>query len=678
MLRSRVPAVASAALGALLITVAFAARGGNQVDRVAPVQVAIVLLSGAAMAWFVLRGRPGRVHGAAGLALFAGLTVLTGLSTAWSISPDESLEEAARTLTYLAVFGVAVMAAHVRPRLANVVLGGVLIAGVAICAWALITRIFPASLAESVLGARLGEPFGYWNALGSMAVITIPGALWLGSRREQPVLVTALAYPAMGISILVLLLTQSRGGLIAAVLVIVLWLAMVPLRLRSLMVLAVSVLGVLPTASWALSKDAFTEVLQPLAAREAVAGEFGLMVLVTCLALTVVGLALELAVRRSSPSLAVRRRAGLGVAGLACLAALVALGSVTLSDRGLFGTVSDGVSSLTSEDAAPPRGAARLGSVSSSRAGYWRQAGEVFAEEPLIGRGANSFGIARLPYRRDGRSADQAHGYLAQTLADLGLIGGVLALALLAAWLAAASRATGLLPRNRPRAPDGSERAAVAALALCAVGFGAHSAIDWTWFIPGPTITALVAAGYVAGRGALPWIGERVQPPDAQAARPPRLGRAIAATAVLVTAVLCAWAVWQPERAARANERASELLDKGKVTAAARQARRARTIDPYSPNPLYAQAAVLTKQGSIALAYRTYEIAVLEHPRDPDAWLRLASFELDLDLPARALATLEGAARVDPRSSRIPPLVAAAQMALAPPPPGAVPPAEPG
>jgi len=173
-----------------------------------------------------------------------------------------------------------------------------------------------------------------------------------------------------------------------------------------------------------------------------------------------------------------------------------------------------------------------------------------------------------------------------------------------------------------------------------------------------------VAAGFVAGRGALPAIGAPARP-AAEGRRRGRLPRAIGAAAVLVTAVLCAWAVWQPERAARANERASELLDEGDTAGAARQARRAREIDPYSPNPLYAQAAVLTQQGAIGLAYRTYEIAVLEHPRDPDAWLRLATFELELDLPERALATLKGAALVDPRSLRIPRLVAVAEMALA-------------
>jgi len=248
------------------------------------------------------------------------------------------------------------------------------------------------------------------------------------------------------------------------------------------------------------------------------------------------------------------------------------------------------------------------------------------------------------------------------------------------------------------------------ALVLCAVAFGLQSTIDWTWFVPGPTIAALVAAGFVAGRGPLgamagslaatgPAATAAASPAPAAGAAPtpatgatptatsawddsgaarvaaivrglvggrPDPARLCLAAAVLVTAALCAWAVWQPERSARASERAYELLDRGEVGAAARQAERARQVDPYSPDPLYAQAAVLTTRGRIAPAYRTLEQSVIEHPRDPDPWVRLATFELDLDLPERALATLAGALRFDPHSQRIPPLLARARAALAP------------
>jgi hypothetical protein len=41
------------------------------------------------------------------------------------------------------------------------------------------------------------------------------------------------------------------------------------------------------------------------------------------------------------------------------------------------------------------------------------------------------------------------------------------------------------------------------ALALSALVFGLHSLVDWVWFVPGPAAMAMVAAGFVAGRGPL-------------------------------------------------------------------------------------------------------------------------------------------------------------------------------
>jgi O-antigen ligase len=644
----------------------------------ASLEVAVLLGAGLLLALLFLQPRPWTGRGTGTLLLFGAFAVLTALSAAWSIAPADTVQEAARTLAYLAVLGLAVAMGQLRPRASGIVAGAVLIAAVVVCGWSLLSRVFPAQLAQSVLGARLGEPFDYWNALGAMAALAVPCALWLGSRRDGNPALTALAYPAMSVLILALALTQSRGALAAAVIAAALWLAIVPLRLRSLAVLLLPALGVAPIASWALSKDAFTQILEPLSSREAVAGDFGLMVLGLCAGLLAAGLAIEAVRARRAPSLRLRRRAGGAVAALACALALAGIVALAVSERGLLGTASDRVGELTSESASTPGGAARLGSASSSRSAYWHQAGQIFEERPLLGRGANSFGLAHLRYRKDGLAAQHAHGFLAQTLADLGLIGLALALALGAAWLAAAARTTGLLPGRRRRPEFNNERAALVAVALSAVTFGLHSTIDWTWFVPGPSIAALVAAGFVAGRGPLPAPGARPSVAAAASegpggrlhgmlgAGPPDAGRAVAAAAVLVTAALCAWSVWQPERADRAADRVYELLDEGDFKGASEQVLRARELDPYSPTPLFTTATVLAEAGRPRAAYRVLEQAVSEHPRDPDTWLRLASFELDrLDLPARAIETLGAAAVVDPRSPRIGPLVQRAQATLA-------------
>ena len=256
-----------------------------------------------------------------------------------------------------------------------------------------------------------------------------------------------------------------------------------------------------------------------------------------------------------------RVRRGVGVAALvaACLIPLVGVTSVAMSDRGLGGSISDRVDELVSEtDTAPDQGAARLTAASSTRGKYWREAGRVYSDRPLTGVGAGAFEVARLRHRTDAAVTRHAHGYPVQTLADLGLVGLGLSVALLIAWLVSAARTTGLYPRRLRRGRDGSpdprrewdaERAAFTALALMALVFGMQSAIDWTWFVPGPAAMALVAAGYVAGRGPVAAVGgpEPAASPGGTGAPDSWLGPALVAAAAMLVSVLVAWAIWQPE-----------------------------------------------------------------------------------------------------------------------------------
>ena len=166
-----------------------------------------------------------------------------------------------------------------------------------------------------------------------------------------------------------------------------------------------------------------------------------------------------------------------------------------------------------------------------------------------------------------------AHGFVPQTLADLGIVGLAVTTLLLLAWLIAAARATALYPRRLPfrRGDDQplprrdwtGERIALVALALMAVVFGLQSAIDWTWFVPGPAAMALVAAGFVAGRGpagaAADTALDRTRAPLTEPA-PPRL---LLAAGVLLTALLAAWAIWQPEAGDRATGRAVDAVRPG-------------------------------------------------------------------------------------------------------------------
>ena len=119
-----------------------------------------------------------------------------------------------------------------------------------------------------------------------------------------------------------------------------------------------------------------------------------------------------------------------------------------------------------------------------------------------------------------------------QTLADLGLIGVGLSLLATVAWVArgdAARPACGSRDRGLPFDP---ERIGLLTMATVVVVFAVHSLIDWTWFVPGNAVVALLCAGWVAGRRAC-------------AAARPRARRTPRAGARRPGASACAAAAWR-------------------------------------------------------------------------------------------------------------------------------------
>jgi hypothetical protein len=656
--RSHARLAAELILGGALAGVAFGAAGGSELTRTTIVEMLMVLGGGVLVAAAVIWGPPGRLNGALTVALFAALAALTALSITWAIVPSLAYVEANRTFAYLAVFAGAVAAARLAPRATPVVINGILLAAMAAVLYSLAARIWPGSIGETEISNRIGQPFQYWNAVGTTAALAIPGLLWLGARRTGA-LGRALAYPGLGAAVLAILLTQSRGALAAAVVGTLAWLAIVPVRLRTLPLIFIPCAAAAPVAVWALGKDAFSVAGEPLRVKEAVANEFGLLVLLMLAVLVLAGLLVNAALAREVPPLHVRRRLGIVALVVACAAPFVAFTTVAFSDRGIGGTIGDRVDELTSETETAPsnqEGAARLTDASSTRGKYWREAGRVFDVRPAIGLGAGNFATARLRQRTDRTVTRHAHGFVPQTMADLGVAGLLVTGALLIAWLIAAARVTGLYPRRLPfrrgngepppRRDWSGDRIGLVALTLMAVVFGLQSLIDWTWFVPGPTAMALVAAGFVAGRAPLGSGSEPAAVPG-----PPAPARLLAGSGILLATVVLAWAIWQPEASDRDTTDAVRLAEQGNVEAALAKTADAADANPLNPDPLLTRAAIETGAGLEDAAQATLEAAVLKFPGDPQTWFRLAAFQLGtLDRPEQAAATLRGAIFLDPLS----------------------------
>ncbi len=642
-------AAPAALLAAALAAIAFGADGGLQLEPATIAGIAVIVVGGGlCVAAIVRAGTRAPVHGIVGVALMAALAAFTALSIAWALEPSDAWVESGRTLSYLFAFAGAVALARLLPGRSAAVVGSVLLSALALCGYALLTKVFPAALAEAETYARLREPFGYWNAVGLAAALAAPPCLWLGTRREGHPAARAAAYPALALLIVTALLSYSRGSLLAVAIGSVFWLATVPRRLRALVLLAIAGTGAALVVAWTFGQQALSEDRVPLAARNEAGHELGLLLLLMIVLLWAAGLLADLAAERRPARERTRRRIGKALlAGLA-LSPVVVLVALAASPGGVGGNVSGAWGSLTDPDArTPANDPGRLTATGSVRARYWREALHVFAEHAVAGAGAGAYATARTRYRRDQLEVLHAHGYVVQVLADLGLVGLALSLALLAAWLAGAARATGLRRRDRGLPFDG-ERIALLTLSAVVVVFGVHSLLDWTWFVPGTAVVALLCAGWVVAQGPL---GPR--PATAGPAPWPRFARPAAAAALAGLALLAAYATWQPLRAVRAGHDALAQLAAGDAPAARAAAQRARDYDPLSIEPLFELAAIEDAAGRRAAAQHQLQQAVALQPANPEPWRRLAAYALQVrGDPRLAFEALRAAIYLDPRNAR--------------------------
>jgi hypothetical protein len=652
-------------LAAILCAVAFTADGGLQIERTTPVEIGLILGGGLAVAGSILLApRRSRLWGVTPLVLMIALAVLTALSLTWAASPSDAYLEANRTFAYLAVFAAAVALANTVPDRWGAVVGAITLSAVAISAYAVLTKIAPGPLNPDETFARLREPFDYWNSVGLAAALGVPGVLWLGTRRTGHQTLNALAYPALGLLLLTILLAYSRGALLAAVVGTALWLVAVrPRRLRAAALLLAGIAGGGATAAWAFSQSALSDDRVPLDLREQAGLQLGLLVLAMIVVLALLGLTVGFFAQVRAPSPRGRRQIGVALLVGLALVPIAVVGRMALSDSGLGGTISHHYKALTDPDAAlPVNDPSRLTAAGSVRARYWDEALRIFGDNPGVGVGAGGYATVRKRYRRADGAVRQAHGYVVQTLSDLGLAGAAVSLALLAAWLASAAAATGFAIRRRGRpAADGArefspERIGLITLVAVVVVFGVHSTIDWTWFVPGNAAVALLAAGWVAGRGPLGREApgavrgdavERLRAGLRQAPRP------LWALGIVVAALLGAWTAWQPLRSDKLAQESLVTLERGDIDAARSQAQRAHDANPLALDPLFKLATIEQRAPNRQLqAKAALEQAVRMQPLNPEPWIALAQYDLDSGDAKAAETASRRAVYLDPRSSR--------------------------
>jgi O-antigen ligase len=415
--------LAAGALGALLPLSVGLTDGGyfGRVDT--PLTVAF----GAVVGLAAVTGAASRPSGTARVmfVLLGMLAAWTALSATWAVPGALVEHDARRALLYAVAFGAVVTVVDVRRRVALLrgLVGG---AGV-IAIVAIAIRAGSGAVADRFYGSLAAEPVGYPNALGALMAIGVVLATGLslraGSSRRALQGLTAVL-------VLVLGLTESRGAALALAvgLCALAWLGPSGARacdaLRALLPVAVGALGWLAVAS---------------------AGTTGSRVVVGAIA-TFAAAACVPVLDRLWPRHA--------IAVLACGALIVAAALVV---------------------------AHPVSTTSSFRTTYWVAALDAAREHPALGTGSGSFHLTWLDHGPDGMFVRDAHSLYVEALSELGPVGLVLVVTLVALPVVTTVRRRG----------DPISAMAGAAFAVFAV----HAGLDWDWEMPVVTLAALACAG---------------------------------------------------------------------------------------------------------------------------------------------------------------------------------------
>ena len=593
-------------VGAALLGAAFAGDGSD-VGGILPVGgAAVVVLAGSllavALGWIALP-RLGR-SGAAVVAATVALVVWTGLTIVWSIVPDRSWDAFDKTVVYAAFLGLGILLAGAAGG-AAARLGASLLALVVaiVLVWGLASKAIPALDSTGGRIARLSEPIGYWNAVALLADVALVLGLWLGASRGHAAWVRVAGGVLGYVATLALVLSVSRTGLVAGVVVVALWLWLARERVEGGLLLVASCLPAALVGGWALTRHGIGDDGASHADRVADGRAFGVVALLGA------GVVVALVAWGARRSLVedVRGRIGRGLVAVVVAAAVASVIAFVVAVGNPVSWTRDQITA--SKDCTEVANTAeRLGSLNvNGRLCWWTEAAKVFRQHDPGGAGADSFEIARKRFRVDARTVTEPHSVPVQQLAEGG-IGGLALFLLLGA-------ATAWACACAVRRLEGGERAAAIAVVAAPTAYGLHALVDYNWDFLATTAPTMVALGTIVGAGRR--TGER--------RRRPLLG---VAAVLLAAAVLVSFSF--PRLSERYVTDSTVALDDQDYGRAHDLAERARFFDPLSVDPIYALAHVAERRGDRATAQRRYIQAVELQPENPDTWYTLGIYEFQV------------------------------------------------
>jgi O-antigen ligase len=594
------------------------------------------LLVGVGLGVWSLSGVPWAALAAGGL--LAAFAVWELTSAAWAPSGETVLSDFNRSALYLGVFALTVVASRrtTVDRWANAIALGILAVAVLALASRLRPGLLPSGGFASVIPnarSRLSYPVGYWNALAALVALAVPLSLRAALSGRSS---TLRAFMLAGIPILVgtIYLTSSRGGVIAAVVGVAVFVGLTDRRWSALAATAIAGAGSLVVVGLLAQRKALVDGATTGVARHQGATAAILIVAVCGGTALLYWSLLRLRGLPSAPPTWAGR-----VLAVATVLVLVA------------GTLASHPIRRLDDFRKPPATGSTdnidttshlLTSAGSGRWQFWNAAGSEFVAHPLIGGGAGSFGRwwdrhGSFPY-----TVQDAHSLYLETLAELGLVG----LALLAGMLGVGVASIG----RRVLRGRGEERRTTAALAGSFAAFLLAAGIDWLWEVPAVTAVAFVLLGLLVGPATAiqprPRLQELPFAPRQVAARQ-RLALGVAALA-FGWLLICAQALpLLTELKIGDSQAAVDSSDRGAAISAARAA---HALEPWAASPYLQLALVEEETGSIPAALASIKSAIRRDSTDWQLWLIAARLQVKSGQLQAAKASVEHALALNPRS----------------------------
>jgi hypothetical protein len=267
---------------------------------------------------------------------------------------------------------------------------------------------------------------------------------------------------------------------------------------------------------------------------------------------------------------------------------------------------------------------------------FWRVSLDAFGEKPVLGHGAGTYVFSWDQLRHISLPVHDAHSLYLEAFAELGLLGGLLVLALVGTLLWTGFAAW--------RDAGGPRRELHAILFATMLAFAVGAAIDWLWEIAALGAVFFLAAGAaVAAR-----VGQLAQvraAAEGERGAQRRFGLAVAGLAI---AWISAVALVGPLLVDRELNAAEDAAARGDLGSAVNHADTARTIEPWAASPYVLLGLLAEAQGEYTTASGRLSQAIHREDRNWQLYYLRAGIEREAGHPAAVRANLERAHELNP------------------------------